>query len=171
MKGDTKINSWSNAQLCSKKLTVIHLPFRLYSKTFSTYIFASHNWNDLTHAENGRQTGMILINPQKTFGAFDHKILLGKKKCNKVFSAEGMGEVPPLLAKNLLILAPSGKVRTVDSPPKFLSPHQKFILLTKYNFSCYNPIKTSFLAVVIAPVLFLSYLHTLCTHRSCYYWF
>ena len=65
---------------------------------------------------------MILINPQKTFGAFDHKILLGKKKCNKVFSAEGMEEVPPLLAKNLLILAPSGKVRTVDSPPKFLTP-------------------------------------------------
>ena len=30
-----------------------------------------------------------------------------------------------------------------------------------------NPIKTSFLAVVIAPTPLLSYLHTLCTRRSC----
>ena len=33
------------------------------------------------------------------------------------------------------------------APTKFLSP-------TKQQFSCYNPIKTSFLAVVIAPVPF-----------------
>ena len=35
------------------------------------------------------------------------------------------------------------------------------------NFSCYHPIKTSFLAVFIALVPFLSYLQTLCTHWSC----
>ena len=40
---------------------------------------------------------------------------------------------------------------------KFLSlpsPHQKLIPPTK-QFSSYNPIKTAFLAVVIAPTLFL----------------
>ena len=53
----------------------------------------------------------------------------------------------------------------VDSPQIF-TPCTKGSTPTKYHFSCYNPIKTSFLAVVIAPVSFLSYLHTLCTHRS-----
>ena len=37
---------------------------------------------------------------------------------------------------------------------KFLLPYQRFIPLTKQQFSCYNPIKTSFLAVVIAHVPF-----------------
>ena len=35
---------------------------------------------------------------------------------------------------------------------------------SKQQFSCYNPIKTSYLVVVIAPVTFLFYLYTLCIH-------
>ena len=38
--------------------------------------------------------------------------------------------------------------------------------LCHQQFSCYNPIKHSFLAVVIAPVLFLFSLYILCTQRS-----
>ena len=47
-----------------------------------------------------------------------------------------------------------------------LPNQEKFLLYnspTKQQFSCYNPTKTSVLAAVIAPVPFLSYLHTVCT--------
>ena len=47
-------------------------------------------------------------------------------------------------------------------PHPYTPLHQIFIFIRR-RISCYNPIKTSFLAVVIAPVQF----HTLCTHRSC----
>ena len=39
--------------------------------------------------------------------------------------------------------------------PLLDSPHQKSIPPTKYQFSCYNSIKTLFLDVVIAPLPFL----------------
>ena len=35
----------------------------------------------LNGAENGKHTGMILINLQKVFGALYHEIFLGKIKC------------------------------------------------------------------------------------------
>ena len=35
----------------------------------------------LNNAENGKHTGMMLIDLQKTFDTLDHKILLGKMKC------------------------------------------------------------------------------------------
>ena len=44
-------------------------------------------------------------------------------------------------------------------PPNVNFPH------TNKQFSCYNPIKSSFPVVVIAPAPCLFYLHTLCTHR------
>ena len=63
----------------------------------------------------------------------------------------------------------------ICSPPSRL-PHQIFTqppapskieFETKQQFSCYNPIKTAFLAVVIAPAPILFSFHTLWTHRSC----
>ena len=51
-------------------------------------------------------------------------------------------------------------------PPNFY-PHQGSFPLSKQQFSRYNSIEASFFVVVIAPIPFLSYLHTLCTHRSC----
>ena len=35
----------------------------------------------LNDAENGKNTGMILINFRKAFNTLDHKILLDKMKC------------------------------------------------------------------------------------------
>ena len=65
------------------------------------------------------------------------------------------GEVLPSKAKSLLI-----HHHLETFPPSRLPPHQTLILLHfKKQFSCYNPIKTSFLAVVNV--------HTLYTHRSC----
>ena len=59
------------------------------------------------------------------------------------------GSLPPPLAKNLLIPSPTRKnLPSVDSPTKFLP-------LSLSKTSCYNPIKTSFLAVIIAPIPFL----------------
>ena len=61
----------------------------------------------------------------------------------------GMGELTPL-AKNLLL------PHTWKSSPNqiLFLPHQKSIRLFKWTFSSYNLMKTSFLAVVIAPVPF-----------------
>ena len=65
------------------------------------------------------------------------------------FSILGRWRGVTLLVKNLLI-TPS---RTPPPPP----PHARFTALPLLNsFSCYNPIKTSFLAVDIAPVRFYS---------------
>ena len=71
----------------------------------------------------------------------------------KVFSNGGRrGGVPPP-TENLLILQPRN-IAPVDFPqPKFNSP---YLTQTKKQLLCYNPIQTSFLAVVIAlvPILF-----------------
>ena len=65
--------------------------------------------------------------------------------------------------KNLLSLPPPKKspppTKFLFPPPKVHFPH------TNKQFSCYNPIKSSFPVVVIAPAPCLFYLHTLCTHR------
>ena len=74
---------------------------------------------------------------------------------------EGWGELLPHWSKNYssLPFPYQEKSPPVDS----VSP------TNKKQFSCYNPIKTSFLAVVIAPVPFLFYLHTLVHtgHTNC----
>ena len=69
---------------------------------------------------------------------------LGRVKwVNGVFPTGGMMGKPPL-AKNLLI-PPPGKNHPID----ILPPPSPLLFL------CYNPIKTLFLAVIIAPVPFL----------------
>ena len=70
------------------------------------------------------------------------------------------GGSPPPLAKKFIIPSPTGKV----PPPPSRLPPQNFYPPSKQQFSCYNPIKTSYLVVVIAPVPFLFYLYTLCIH-------
>ena len=52
------------------------------------------------------------------------------------------------------------KVYSFASTRKNTFPHQIFIPQNKWQFSCYNPIKISFLAVVVAPVPFLLFVHT-----------
>ena len=68
----------------------------------------------------------------------------------------GMGESCPTSQK--FAFPPHLEILPVDSPlPDFYPPpltKGKFPL-TKSQFSCYDPIKISFLAVVIAPVPFL----------------
>ena len=39
----------------------------------------------LNGAENGKQTGMILIDLQKAFGTLDHNILLAKNEVHRLF--------------------------------------------------------------------------------------
>ena len=65
--------------------------------------------------------------------------------------------VPPSLTKNLLIPPPhQQKFSPVDFPsPNFYNPHQKTIFMFNTNFHETSPQKTSYLAAVIAPVLFL----------------
>ena len=62
----------------------------------------------------------------------------------------------------------------VDSPLHWIfippPPQPKFNPPNK-QFSSYNPTKTAFSAVGIAPAPFLFKFHTLWTHRSCYFWF
>ena len=60
-----------------------------------------------------------------------------------------MGEESLPLAKNFLIPQP----RKIPQPSR-LPPQQKSIPSTKQQFSSYDPIKTAFLAVVIALALF-----------------
>ena len=64
--------------------------------------------------------------------------------------------------------SPPHQPRICSSPPPVrLPPHQIFISPSPHQqFSSNNSIKTLFLAVVIAPVPFLFYLHTFCTQRS-----
>ena len=79
--------------------------------------------------------------------------LLSKKNPPlRVFPTAGVGEVLP--PAKICSFPPPGKI-----PPSGLPP-------TKERFSCYNPIKSSFLAVVIDPVPLFKF-HILCTHRSC----
>ena len=59
--------------------------------------------------------------------------------------------------------SPSPTGQKVELPTKCVFPPQQ----TKQQFSCYNPIKTSFLAVVIAPAPFSFKLDAICTQRSC----
>ena len=64
---------------------------------------------------------------------------------HRVFPTGGMGEVPPK-DKNLLI-SPTGKFSPIDSPTKFLSPHQMTIVIIQENFifsSCTIFILTSY---------------------------
>ena len=74
-----------------------------------------------------------------------YNMYMYNKHIYKVFLTGAMGECPPP-AKNLLI------------PP---SPANFYSLPTKSQFNLINKIKTSFLAVVIAPVQFLFEFHTL----------
>ena len=77
-----------------------------------------------------------------------------------VFPTGGMGGSPPPPAKNLLIPPPC-----LEKLPSSSFPLQIFIPtppqvnfpapLTKEKISSHNPIKTAFVAVVIAPVPFL----------------
>ena len=70
-------------------------------------------------------------------------------------------EPPPHQPKILLIPLPPSIIPPVDSPlTKFLFPP------LNTTFMLY-PIKTLFLAVVIAPVPFLFQLHAPYTHKSC----
>ena len=63
-----------------------------------------------------------------------------------------MGGVPRPVEK--LLIPPS--TEKIPLPNKFPPPlYQRFSASTKKQFSCYNPIKASFLAVVIAPIPFL----------------
>ena len=65
------------------------------------------------------------------------------------------GRVSPLPAKNLLISTDLEKFAP-SRPPPLHHNHQIFISpTTKQQFSSYNPIKTAFLAVVIALAPFL----------------
>ena len=59
-------------------------------------------------------------------------------------------------------LPPSGKIPPVDPPTKFLLPPPKVNPHPLNNNSHVISQKTSFLAVVIARVLFSLYLRTLC---------
>ena len=72
----------------------------------------------------------------------------------------------PSTSQNLVHFTPPGKILL---PPtmKFLSPQPKVNPPTKKQSSSYNPIKTAFLAVGIAPTTFLFSFLTLWTHRSC----
>ena len=59
-----------------------------------------------------------------------------------------------MIAKIYFTKIPSS-ARALDSlPPPRKMPSINFYPPTKQQFSCYNPIKTSFLAVVVAPVPF-----------------
>ena len=99
------------------------------------------NWHALSHEQYSSKY-CVLDNYQCVFGSWD-----------RVFpNAGGIGGISPPLAKNLLIPSFPGKI----PPTKFLFPsYQRLISPTTEQFSCYNPIKTSFLAVVIAPIPFL----------------
>ena len=52
------------------------------------------------------------------------------------------------------IPSPAHSLDSLPPPGKMIPPSPNFYSPTKQQFSCYNPIKTSFLAVVVAPVLF-----------------
>ena len=71
-----------------------------------------------------------------------------KKPPKSLFCSES------LIAKIYSTKIPSS-ARALDSlPPPRKMPSINFYPPTKQQFSCYNPIKTSFLAVVVAPVPF-----------------
>ena len=76
---------------------------------------------------------------------------------NGVFPTGGMREKPPPLARNLFAYPPTRK-----KLPNRRSP-------SPLLFLCYNPIKTLFLAVIIAPVPFLFSLYSLCTVNFVHY--
>ena len=103
--------------------------------------YEAENWHALSHEQYSSKY-CVLDNYQCVFGSWD-----------RVFpNAVGIGGISPPLAKNLLIPSFPGKI----PPTKFLFPsYQRLIPPTTEQFSCYNPIKTSFLAVVIAPIPFL----------------
>ena len=65
----------------------------------------------------------------------------------RAFPPGGMRGVPPPAHSPHLDKSPTNKF--LSPPPKVNSPP------TKQQFSSYNPIKTAFLAVVIAPAPFL----------------
>ena len=120
----------------------------------------------------------ISLNAFKVETTGIHGILLptkmgkgGGKGGNKVFATGvgvglGGGGSPSPTGQKSTRSSPNRKINPSRLIPEFLFPTLKVYSPTKYEFSRYNPIKTLFLAAVIAPISFLSYLHTLCTHRS-----
>ena len=84
-----------------------------------------------------------------------------KVRDSRVSLLGGWGEALPHWPKMYSSLPYHEKFPQQTPSTKFLFP------APKAHSPNYNPMKTSFLIVVIAAVPLLSYLHTLCTQRSC----
>ena len=89
-------------------------------------------------------------------------------RCFLCFSSKGSPPTSWKYAHHPLPCTPTKKnPPPVDPLPQSFIPLDQRIIHPLNN----NPMKTSFLAVFIAPVRFLFEIHTLSTHSSCKFWF